>query len=130
LILGLMGNATNDKKSLGTSGTKEDEEYRKLMVALLKKMELLDTVGERLSRLESSQQEILYGRAPEVLKLRKEGPVSSTRFHKLGFPTFDMAEIPCPSSTAASITSGASAPWRRRSGSPLFIFRVRRSSGT
>jgi hypothetical protein len=85
-----MGDATTDKKALGTSGEKEDEEeYRELMVVLLKKMENLDTVGDRLSRLEAGQQEILHAHAPEVLKLRKEGPVASTRFQKLDFPTFD-----------------------------------------
>jgi hypothetical protein len=83
----------DDKKLKGTSGSDttkdEDEEYHLMLAALFKKMEILDAVGERLTRLEAGQQELLHHRAPEVLQLRKEGPMGHTRFHKLDFPTFD-----------------------------------------
>jgi hypothetical protein len=85
------------KKGVGTSNTNEtEEEYRQLMVALLKKMELLETVGERLTKLEAGQRELLHARAPEVLHLRKDGPMGNTRFHKLDFPMFDGGGDPLP----------------------------------
>jgi hypothetical protein len=67
-----------------------------MMVALLKKMEVLEAVGELLTKLEAGQREILHARAPEVLNLRKDGPMGTTRFHKLDFPTFDGGGDPLP----------------------------------
>jgi hypothetical protein len=92
-------NKPDDKKlkSNSSSGATEDEEeYRKLLAALLKKMEILDAVGERLTRLEAGQEAILHHRAPEILRNRKEGPMETTRFHKLDFPTFDGGSDPLP----------------------------------
>jgi hypothetical protein len=98
-----MGNDSkkpDDKKLKGTSrsgDTKdEDEEYCLMLAVLLKKMEILDTVGERLTRLEAGRQELLHHWVPEVLQLCKEGPMSHTRVHKLDFPTFDGGGDPLP----------------------------------
>jgi hypothetical protein len=71
-----MVDDADKNKGMEASGAKaSEEEYRQLMIALLKKMELLETVGERLTKLEVGQHEILHTRAPEVLNLRKEGPM-------------------------------------------------------
>jgi hypothetical protein len=92
-----MGNDTTGKKLLGTSGAKaDDEELRQLMVGLLKKMETLDTIGERLTRLKAGQHEILRARTPEMLNLRKDGPMGQMRFHKIDFPTYDGGGNPLP----------------------------------
>jgi hypothetical protein len=92
-----MVDDADKNKGVEASGAKAtEEEYRQLMIALLKKMELLETVGERLTKLEAGQHEILHARAPEVLNLRKEGPMGHTRFHKLDFPTFDGGGDPLP----------------------------------
>jgi hypothetical protein len=92
-----MGDDTTSKKLLGTSSTKaDDEELRQLMVGLLKKMETLDTVGERLTRLEAGQQEILRVRTPGMLNLCKDGPMGQTRFHNIDFPTYDGGGNPLP----------------------------------
>jgi hypothetical protein len=101
-------------KSTASSGTTEDEEeYRKLLAALLKKMEILDTVGERLTRLEVGQEAILHHRAPEILQNRKEGPMEPRASTSLTSPRSTAAATHCRSSTAVNTTSAASEPWRR-----------------
>jgi hypothetical protein len=92
-----MVDDADKKKGVESSGaTETEEEYRQMMIALLKKMEVLDAVGERLTKLEAGQREILHARAPEVLNLRKDGPMGTTCFHKLDFPTFDGGGDPLP----------------------------------
>jgi hypothetical protein len=92
-----MVDDADKKKGMESSGaTETEEEYRQMMIALLKKMEVLDAVGERLTKLEAGQREILHARAPEVLNLRKDGPMGTTCFHKLDFPTFDGGGDPLP----------------------------------
>jgi hypothetical protein len=114
-----MGDDTTGKKLLGTSGAKaDDEELRQLMVGLLKKMETLDTVGERLTRLEAGQQEILRARALERCSIfartgRWDRHVSTRSI----FQPTTVAEIRFRSSIDVSIIFAASAPLRRRSGS-------------
>jgi hypothetical protein len=91
-ILGTMGdNTTKEGKTvLGTSGPKDEDNTKRLMEAIL------ETVGTRLDRLEAGQQNLLRTRAPDLLYLRKEGPMGSTRFHKIDFPTFDGGGDPLP----------------------------------
>jgi hypothetical protein len=97
-ILGTMGDDTtkDGKTVLGTSGPKEEDSTKRLMEAILKRLDVLETVGTRLDRLEAGQQDLLRTRAPDLLHLRKEGPMGSTRFHKLDFPTFDGGGDPLP----------------------------------
>jgi hypothetical protein len=75
---------------------KEEDSTKRLMEAILKRLDVLETVGTRLDRLEAGQQDLLRTRAPDLLHLRKEGPMGSTRFHKLDFPTFDGGGDPLP----------------------------------
>jgi hypothetical protein len=97
-ILGTMGDDTtkDGKTVLGTSGPKEEDSTKRLMEAILKRLDVLETVGMWLDRLEAGQQDLLRTRAPDLLHLRKEGPMGSTRFHKLDFPTFDGGGDPLP----------------------------------
>jgi hypothetical protein len=97
-ILGTMGDDTtkDGKTLLGTSGPKDEDNTKRLIEAILKKLDVLETVGTRLDRLEAGQQDLLRMRAPDLLHLRKEGPMGSTRFHKLDFPTFDGGGDPLP----------------------------------
>jgi len=74
-----------------------EKEHRVLMAALLKKFNVLDTLAERLDRIENTQKQmVLHAQGPELLQQRKEGPLGNTRFHKLDFPTFDGTGGPLP----------------------------------
>jgi hypothetical protein len=55
------------------------------MLALLKKMDVLEEVERRLTRLEAGQQEILHARGPEVLQLRKDANGQHALL-QVGFP--------------------------------------------
>lgn len=78
-----------DKSSMESLSAAE-KEHRDLMAALLKKFDVLDSLEERLGRMEATQANMLQcSQGPELLHQRKDGPLGQTRFHKLDFPTYD-----------------------------------------
>lgn len=90
-----MGDDAKNKSS--ASSTDTEQEHRELMAALLKKFDVLNSLEERLSCMETTQQQmVLRSQGPELLHQRKEGPLGNTRFHKLDFPTFDGTGDPLP----------------------------------
>lgn len=67
------------------------------MVALLQKFDVLTSLEAQLGRIEANQRQmVLQSQGPELLHQRKDGPMGSTRFHKLDFPTFDGTTDPLP----------------------------------
>jgi len=83
-----MGDA--HAKAEAEAAAAAEKEHRELMAALLKKFDVLNTLQERLDRIESNQKQmVLHTQGSEILQQRKEGPLGHTRFHKLDFPTFD-----------------------------------------
>ena len=84
-----MGDDDKSKAS-AESLAEAEKEHRELMAALLKKLDVLSSLEERLGRIEQTQKQMsLHVQGPELLQQRKEGPLGHTRFHKLEFPSFD-----------------------------------------
>jgi len=91
-----MGDDSKAKAS-AESLAEAEKEHRELMAALVKKLDVLSAVEDRLSRIELAQKQMaLQAQGPELLQQRKEGPLGHTRFHKLEFPTFDGTSDPLP----------------------------------
>ena len=91
-----MGDDDKGKAS-AESLAEAEKEHRELMAALLKKLDVLSSLEERLGRIEQMQKQMsLHAQGPELLQQRKEGPLGHTRFHKLEFPSFDGTGDPLP----------------------------------
>ncbi|XP_044414962.1 vegetative cell wall protein gp1 [Triticum aestivum] len=87
----------DDNAKSDSSGSKDDQETKALVIEILQKFERLEALEERLGRIETGQKQmILHTQAPEILQQRKDGPMGNTRFHKLDFPSFDDTTDPLP----------------------------------
>jgi len=85
------------KKPATPESLAELEKEHRVLMAALKKFNVLDTLAERLDRIENTKKQmVLHAQGPELLQQRKEGPLGHTRFHKLEFPTFDGIGDPLP----------------------------------
>jgi len=70
----------DDKSKASAESLAEAEEHRELMAALLKKLDVLSSLEERLGRIEQTQKQMsLHAQGPELLQQRKEGPLGHTR---------------------------------------------------
>jgi len=84
-------------KASAESLAEAEKEHRELMAALLKKLDVLSSLEDRLGRIEHTQKQMsLHAQGPELLQQRKEGPLGHTRFRKLEFPSFDGTGDPLP----------------------------------
>ena len=91
-----MGDDDKSKAS-AESLAEAEKEHRELMAALLKKLDVLSSLEERLGRIEQTQKQMsLHAQGPELLQQCKEGPLGHTRFHKLEFPSYDGIGDPLP----------------------------------
>ena len=91
-----MGDDSKAKAS-AESLAEAEKEHRELMAALIKKLDVLSSLEDRLGRIEQAQNKLtLQAQGPELLHQRKDSPLGHTRFHKLEFPTFDGTGNPLP----------------------------------
>jgi len=90
-----MADDTKGKAS-AESLTAAEQEHKELMAALLKKLDVLSSLEDRLGRIEHAQKQMtLHTQGPSSSSSARKVP-SATRFHKLEFPTFDGTGDPLP----------------------------------
>ena len=110
----------DDKSKASAESLAEAEEHRELMAALLKKLDVLSSLEERLGRIEQTQKQMsLHAQGPELLQQRKEGPLGHTRFHK-------RALLPWPAHARGGTSLACHSPSSRLGAAVVHAYGARR----